>query len=486
MHAKNWTRRQVLRGAGVALSLPWLETFAPRTARAQAAAARQRFIILYFPNGSAAYWTPTGTGAGDGWKLSPILEPLAPVKTHVLAFNNLSNNAPFGGVTYPNSIGLGAHGALAASTWTAVKPAGTGNANNGISIDQVIADLIAASPDRTNLHSLQIGLSTQDSFTDGLPAPHSRSMAWKSATEPLFKMVNPQAVFDRLVGGGGGTPTGPGNTNPPNDPAAARRRALNKSSLDYVLGSAGDLQKKVGTGDKQKLDQFLSSVRELETRIASSAMPPVGMPVACMPGTRPPNSYGVGAVPAGYNRGVHADLMIELTLLALRCDITRVVSFMLDDARSDYTYSFIKERLFTAAGSTMGTAAVGSYHAAQHAGERNNNTNNGFATIGHWNSQKATQIATGLQTMTEGAAGSMLDNTVMMYASGMHGGNHESGNIPFAIVGGGGKVLKQNHYLPFATDKQLADLHLTVLQKVFGYKQASFGASAGILPDILA
>jgi hypothetical protein len=489
MNAKNWTRRQVLRGAGVALSLPWLETFAPRTARAQAAAAaaRQRFIVLFFPNGSAAYWTPTGSGAGDAWKLSPILEPLAPVKANMLAFNNVSNNAPWGGVTYPNSVNQPAHGALGASTWTGVKLTGPGLVNNGISVDQVAANLIAAGPNPTNLHSLQVGLSTLDSFTDNLPAPHSRSMAWKSATEPLYKMVNPQAVFDRLIGGGGGMPSAGMNTTPPNDPAAMRRRALDKSALDYIKTSSGDLQKKLAVSDKLKVDQFLSSVRELEMRLAATAMPPVGMPAAaCMPGTRPPEVYGVGNVPAGYNRGAHANLMIDLVVMALKCDITRVVSFMLDDARSDYAYSFLKERMFTTMGSTPGTATVGSYHAAQHAGERNNNTNNGFATIGYWNSEKAAQIASKLAAVTEGAAGTMLDNTVMMYASGMHGGNHESGNIPIAILGGGGKVLKQNHYFPFPTDKQLSDIHLTILQKVFGYKMPSFGASTGILPDILA
>ena len=92
-------------------------------------------------------------------------------------------------------------------------------------------------------------------------------------------------------------------------------------------------------------------------------------------------TYGVGNAPAGYNRGAHATLMIDLVVMALQCDITRVVSFMLDDARSDFVYDFITERKFTATGSTPGTAPVGGYHGLQHAGE----TNNGFATIGWWN-----------------------------------------------------------------------------------------------------
>src|SRR4051794_391041 len=89
MNGKTWTRRQVLKGAGVALSLPWLETFAPRTARAQAAAAKRRYVMLYFPNGTAEYWHPTGTGSGDTWSLSPILAPLAPVKKYVTVIQNV-------------------------------------------------------------------------------------------------------------------------------------------------------------------------------------------------------------------------------------------------------------------------------------------------------------------------------------------------------------------------------------------------------------
>ena len=472
MKLQSPNRRQVLRGAGVALALPWLESFAPRTARAQAAVApARRYVMLYFPNGSADFWHPSGQGTGDGWKLSPILEPLAPVKPYLSVLQNVSNYAPFGGHVEPS------HSNLGAATWTCVRPSGPQNGNSGISVDQVIANLIGSA---TPFPSLQVGLSTLDSYTDGLPAQHSRSMSWRSASEPLYKVVNPQAVFDRLVSGGAAPAAG--STV---DPAALRRRALQKSALDYVLGSATTLQARLGADDRQRVDQYLTSVRSLEKRIAApSAQPPAS---GCARVGRPASPAAVGNVPAGYSRDSHATAMIDLVVMALQCDLTRVVSFMLDDARSDFVYDFLKERTFTDAGSTAGTNPVAGYHGLQHAGDRNN----GFASIGWWNAQKAADLAGKLAAISEGAAGNLLDNTVITFASGMHGGNHDAGDIPLALIGGGGKVggktvLKTNSYFNFASEQRLADVHLTIIQKVFGGQMPSFGASAGIIPELLA
>jgi hypothetical protein len=482
LRLQNWTRRQVLKGAGVALSLPWLETFAPRTARAQAATAKKRYIAFYQPNGTAQYWAPTGTGSGVAWTLSPLLQPLAALKTNMMVFANLANSAPYNGVAYTNSKGLGSHGADGATTWTGVGVNGPGNVNNGISVDQVIANLIAAGPSKTYMQSLQVGLSTHDSYGDGLPFQHSRSMSWKSATEPLYKVVNPQAVFDMLVAG---RPTGGGTTAP--DPAAARRQALRKSSLDYLAESSASLQMRLSTSDKVRMDQFISSVRSLEMRVQSvaSTMPVLGCPA---PPARPAAPIGVASQPAGYNRGDHADVMIQLTAMAIQCDITRVVSFMLDDERSEFAYNFLKERTFTPTGSmdNPNGAPVGEYHALQHSGDRNNNITPGFATICWWNSTKAAMLASMLAAASEGAAGNILDNTVMVYASGMHGGDHLNTNIPVAILGSGGKVLKQDYFTSGATETQLSDVHLTILQKVFGYTGTSFGVGKNLVPEILA
>jgi Protein of unknown function (DUF1552) len=485
MKSTSWTRRQVLKGAGVALSLPWLETFAPHTARAQAAATKKRYLGVYQPNGTAQYWMPTGAGSGAGWTLSPLLQPFAAVKSKMMVFGNLANNLPYGGVTYTNSKGLGSHGADGATTWTSVAVNGPGNANNGISVDQVIANLINAGPTKTYLPSLQVGLSTVNSSGDGLPFQHSRSMSWKSATEPVYKQINPQAVFDQLVAGR------PASSNMMSvvDPAAERRRLLRKSSLDYILESSKSLQLRLSTSDKARVDQFLTSVQALESRVATmqSSMPGVAIAGCGAPPPRAAAPVAVGSTPAGYNRNDHADVMVSLVAMAIQCDITRSVSFMLDDERSEFAYNFLFERSFTPTGSAPNPAniPIGEYHALQHSGDRDNNITPGFATIGWWNSTKVAQLAALLDATSEGPS-TVLDNTVLFYTGGMHGGDHLNNNLPCAILGGAGLGLKQDTFVSPDSEIQLSNVHLTILQKVFGYTGTSFGVGTTLVPAILS
>jgi hypothetical protein len=475
MNRKNWTRRQVLKGAGVALSVPWLETFAPQTAKAQAAAAKKRYISLYFPNGCADFWHPTGSGAT--WGLSPIWEPLAPLKDKLIATQNLTYQ---GGLQKPNP----SHSQLCASMWSCVvadpNPA---TAKNGTTVDQMIATAIAPTA-KTPLGSLQVGLSTLDSYADGRHGAHSRSISWSSPTTPLYKIVSPQGVFDRLVG-----MNPPTNNMAPADPLAERRRLLKKSALDYIIQSSTDLQGRLSKSDKTRIDQFLTSTRNLETRIVNSGTTMPGT-TGCAPGTRPTETFGVNMVPTGYNRDKHADLMTDLVVMGLQCDATRVVSYMLDDARSDYAYTFIQARNFTATGSTAGAGSVSNgnigdglagYHGLQHAGD----TNNGFATINYWMAQKAAALATKLKASMEGAS-NILDQSVIVFGSGMHGGNHEGIDIPVVLIGSGGGVLKQNVFANFPATQLMGNIHLTIMQKVFGMTTATFPQSTGVIPDILA
>jgi hypothetical protein len=483
MESKNWTRRQVLRGAGVALSLPWLETIAPRTARAAAAGLPRRYITMYFPNGSPDYWHPTG--AGVNYTLSPILEPLGPNKSRLLVLGNVGNYSPWGGHIEPS------HGHNCATAFTGVRANGPGNANGSISVDQVIANQMVTDNGGklpTALHSLQVGLSTVDASTDGLPGPHSRSISWKSASEPLYKIVSPQAAFDRIVGGGLPIPSAGGNTTPMPDPLAERRRQLKKSALDYINENATSVKSKVSTGDKARLDKFMTAVRTLEQRVAVPAMQVNTTPATCNGIKRPTEVFGVGNTPPDYNRGAHASLMIDLVVMAIQCDVTRVVSYMLDDARSEFVYTFLPERKFTATGSTPGTTGCQNYHGLQHGG----NLNNGFATITWWNAERANELTTKLAAIKEGA-GSIMDNTLITLMSGMHGGNHDGLDLPIVLIGNPGGVLKTGQYInfPASPGKNLQDMHLTVMQKVYGSPMQAFGAPQGgyttaIIPEILA
>jgi hypothetical protein len=476
MNGKNWTRRQILKGGtGVALSLPFLETFAPR--KAHAAAAVKRYIDVYFPNGTAPFWKPTGAGAT--WTLSPILEPLTPMKSKLMVISNIGNYSPFGGHVEPS------HGHNCATAFTCVHastPAGvkTGNSDlhtySSISVDQVIANQMATAnggTPPTPLHSLQLGLSTKLASFDGLPGAHSRSISWKSESEPLYNIVSPQGVFDRLTGAGPAMPSMPGNTM--TDPLAERRRLLKKSALDYIIESSTSLQARLSRSDQGRIDKFLTSVRTLETRVQSPSMPGGGLagPVGgmCKPLTRPTYAASVDAVPADYNRGAHASLMIDLMVMAIQCDATRVVSFMLDDARSEWSYGFVPKRTFTATSSAVGTGVAGNYHGAQHGDAQE------FGSIIHWNAQKVNEMATKLDALKEGA-GSVLDNTVLVMMSGMNGGNHDGLDLPIAFLGSGGGVIRTNQYIN-GGGKNLADLHLTIINKVYGGTLPAFGKPMG-------
>jgi hypothetical protein len=487
MNRKTWSRRQVLRGAGVALSLPWLETFAPRTARAQAAAAKKRYVVLYFPNGSAEYWNPTGAGGtGDAaWNLSPILAPLQPLKKYVTVVTNVEYAQPALQMATPS------HGQLCAAMMSCTVPDLNPNvARAGTTVDQLIATAIGGA---TTFPSLQVGLSTMDSYTDGTNPANSRSLSWSSPTEPLYKVINPQAVFDRLVGP---AQVAAGNTTAYEDPAAVRRRMLQKSSLDYIVEQAQGLQTRLGKSDVIKLDGFLTSVRDLEGRILSAA---TQFTQGCAVVTRPAdadtvasfNGSGNGVVSPNYSRETHAEIMTDLVVMSLQCDLTRVVSHMLDDARSDFPYIFLKLRNFTDAGSAEATTTVSNgnisaglsgFHGLQHAGDKND----GFASINYWLTQKAADFATKLMNSMEGEQ-NILDNTTIHFGSGMHGGNHQGIDIPLALIGGHGGALKTNTFLPWTQTQTLQNVHLTVMQKVFGMtSMASFAGSTGIAADLVA
>jgi hypothetical protein len=379
------------------------------------------------------------------------------------------------------------HGNNCATSWTGVKASGPMNANSSISIDQAIGNQIQAANGGTlptRIHSMQVGLSTLDSYTDGLPGPHSRSMSWKDAATPLYKIISPQNVFDTITAGGvpqsGNLPTG----TP--DPNAVKRQMLQKSALDYIIESSMSLQARLSTSDVQRMSQFLTSVRDLETSVTASTMPTV-TGLGCSPIMRPTQTaVDNSPYPAGFDRGQHATLMINLVVMAFQCDLTRVVSFMLDDARSDFVYDFITQRKFSTTGSTAGTAPVAGYHGLQHAGD----TNDGFATITYWNMTQLNQMVTQISAIKEGA-GTAMDNTIIHAMSGMHGGNHDGLNIPVVIMGTGGGVFKTGQALRLSdgastvtgdksvAGKNLQDVHLTILNKVFGANQTQFGTAMG-------
>jgi hypothetical protein len=465
------SRRALLRGAGVCLALPYLETFAPR-AHAQAKPPR-RFIAGYFPNGAAAmYWPPKGQGAQAAWSLSPILEPFAKLKGSMNVLSNLENFSSM----QDNEQVEPSHARLCGAYLTCadsdrIRKELKVEAANGVSVDQVIAERMT-----TRLRSLEVGLSTLNSYEDGRHASLSRSISWKTPTQPLYKEVNPQAVFDRLVGSGLGTGA---SVDPAAQQAAERRKALKLSALDFVLASAKSLSGKLGREDKPRLDQYLSSVRELEQRVRGIDAAMGGAMVSCNPIARPTQVYAVN-VKDGYNRGTHAAIMNDLIVMALQCDLTRVVSYMLDDARSDFVYDHLTNRKFSAAGSTPGSGTVGGFHGLQHAGD----SNDGYATINWWFSEQTASLCQKLADIKEGD-GSLLDHTLVLYGGAMTGSNHDASPLPIALIGGNKAGIRTDQHVSFSSPRPLRDLYFTILNEFFELQLPSFGEHLQKVPNKL-
>jgi hypothetical protein len=409
-------------------------------------------------------------GQGNAWQLSPVLEPFGKLKAKLNVFSNIENYS----CMLDNPDVEPSHARFCGAFLTCadsdrLRDEMQVEVANGVSLDQLIASKM-----KTALPSLQLGLSTLDSYTDGRHASLSRSISWRTPTEPLYKEVNPQAVFDRLVAAG--AMDGGGTLTAEQAAAAKRRKALRLSALDFVLDSAKSLSTRLGREDKPRLDQFLTSVRELEERVkALDATMGSGGLLQCDVIDRPPQAYAVN-VTDGYNRGAHSAVMTDLIVMAVKCDVTRVVSYMLDDARSDFVYDHLINREFSEAGSVPGNGTVNGYHGLQHAGD----SNNGYATINYSLSEQVADLCLKLDAIEEGD-GSVLDHSVVMYGGSMHGSDHNGNKLPILTIGNAGGAFKTDQHLVFGEtpgDRPLRDLYLTILNGYFGLGVDSFGESS--------
>lgn len=471
-------RRTLLRGAGVAIALPWMESLAPKVARGQSVAYPKRFIPIFFPNGTATFWRPANPGVGDAWKLSPILEPFTALKSKVTVLTNMENYTP----AQPDNPDVEpSHGRdpgtfLSCVDAKLVRDQLKSKDANGTTVDQVIAQ----SPQyatQTALASLQVGLSTIESYCDGQPCSLSRSISWKSPTEPLYKEVDPLKVFDAITSAG--KPVGGGDMP---DPEREKLRSLNKSVLDAVLANANRTKNLLGTADQQRMQQFLDSVRDTEkaATAVSGGMATAGTSCNTVSAPTLKAAYGMANAGGGYNKGAHMDVMNDLIVMALTCDATRIVSYMLEDERSEFVYDHVQKRQFSATGSTAGTGNCGNYHGSQHGGDANND----FATINWWQSSKIADLATKMNAIKEGE-GTLLDNSLLMYASCMHGGNHHADDLPVALIGGGGGTFKTNQNVQFGAEVPMRDLYYTILNSYFELNVPSFGISTRNVPNKL-
>ncbi len=463
------SRRALLRGAGVTLTLPWLESLLPRSARAQLGTPPKRFLPVFLPNGASDWWWPAAAGANNDWQLTPVLEPFGTaLKAKLSVVSGLENGSVF------STDGTGSvepsHGRLAGA-WltcvdaTAVRAELESTEANGISVDQVLAQ---ATPfrEKTAISSLQVGLSTPLSNCDGQPCSSSRSISWASPTQPLYKLVDPLEVFNTLV-----------TLAQPQDPTgsaaveAKKRLARNQSVLDAVLENATHTRGRLGSSDRRRLDEFLDSVRAAERRVTnvSTSMGGLGCSGLDAPSLHTEQSAEAPRqTTVAYDKGAHADAMNDLIALAFQCDITRVISYMLEDERSEFTYDHVEVRAFTQDGSTSKGGLCPEYHVAQHS------AGDDFATITWWNVGRVAELCRKLDAIEEAPGVTLLDNSVVLFGGCMHGGNHLAVDLPLALIGGGNLGLRGDQHLVL-NNRPLRDLYVTLMNQVYGAEVETFG-----------
>jgi hypothetical protein len=450
------SRRACLRGAGAALSLPWLEAMTAGAARAQAA-ERLRFLCFYTPNGyNMTQWKPRGAGAA--WQLSPSLMALEPFRDHLNVISGLANHPASVGALFEGSHARGAGALLTQSPLAFTSGA---DIKNGISLDQVLANQLKG---KTPLSSLELGFragSAGGNCEDGFSCAHLHNIAWSGPTTPMKKLTSPRQVFDRLFSGfTPPAPAMPGRTD--------NTVLYEKSLLDRVAIRATALQKRLGKSDRLKLDEYFSMVRSVEQRLTVADTPLTGGAPAgkCeKPAT---------VTDAGLSYPQYVDLMSDLIVLAFQCDITRVITFMIEDALDTPAH-------FGFLGITPG------HHSLSHHGGSATKLAQ-IAQIDAWQVARFAYLIGKLKTAMEGDR-SVLDNAIVLLTSDFgDGDNHYHWDLPMVVAGKAGGRFKTNQHIVYPHtsgggkettapgDTPMASLYLNIL-RAFAVDVPTFGST---------
>jgi hypothetical protein len=434
-------RRTFLRGMGATLALPLLDAMVPSmTALANTPAEPVRRLgFIYMPMGcDITRWTPRSTD-GTLKLLSPALQSLEPFVDQLTVFSNMElKNA------YP-----GTHATSNAAFLSAAKAKWTESTDYflGTTADQIAAQQIGK---QTVLPSIELAmdlLQTVGQCDNGYACVYQNDLSWSSPTTPLPAEAHPRVVFERLFGEGG---------SPADRRAALKRRA---SLLDWVRDDISRLQNTLGADDRRRVGQYLDSIREVERRIqkaesdSGDQLPDLDRPVG---------------VPASY--ADHAKLMFDLQTLAMQGDVTRVITFQLARETSTRTYPEI--------------GVADPHHPLTHHG----NDPEKIARMAKINAFHVSLFAYYLEKLksTPDGAGTLLDHSVVLYGSGMGNPNvHDHVNLPIIVAGGGAGRMKGGRHITYAEPTPLANLHLTLLEKV-GVRLDRFADSQGTIGELLA
>jgi hypothetical protein len=379
--------------------------------------------FLYVPNGvNMADWTPQQEGVD--YQLPAILEPLSGVRQKLQVLSGLTADK-----ARPHGDGGGDHARALSAFLTgsqAFKTDGT-NIRLGVSVDQAAAARVG---DRTRLSSLEIGCeqgAMAGNCDSGYSCVYSSTMAWRSATQPLPKEVNPKLVFDRLFAAD-------------QSPDRVRRDARRRSILDYVREDSRQLSLQLTVNDNRKLDEYFTAIREIELRIErAEKLPPV----------KTPDYPAPSGIPAEYE--THIRLMCDLMTLAFQADVTRVVTFVLANEGSNRPYPFIE-------------VPEGHHDLSHHGNDAAKKEK--IRRINLFHMRQLAYLLEKLNGVQEGD-GSLLDHCMLAYGSGIHDGNaHNHEDLPLVLAGGGCGTLTPGRHVKFATETPLSNLWLSMLARM--------------------
>lgn len=435
MSTPSWQlpRRTFLRGLGTAVALPVLDAMLPVTARAAEGAAGavgkfpRRVAWVYVPNGkNMADWTPAATGLN--YELPSILEPLAQHRRDFSVISGLALDP-----ANAHGDGGGDHARASAAFLTGVHPRKTAGADIrlGISADQIAANRIGHA---TRLPSLELscdGGQRAGSCDSGYSCAYQFNVSWRSETQPMNPEVDPRAAFERLFGSGDAAA---------NLEAAARRARYRRSVLDFVLDDARSLSRRLGEADRRKLDEYLTAVREIETRIERTEK--FG-PAKAPPGVVAPGMFE--------NFDEHVRLMYDLLALAFQTDSTRVATFIVAHDGSNRPYPSLGIR--------------DGHHDLSH--HRNDEAKKKqIAQINRVHTGQFAGFLDRLKSIREGEA-SLLDHCTILYGSAISDGNkHLHENLPILVAGRGGGALATGRHLRVDEGTPLTNLYRSMLETV--------------------
>jgi hypothetical protein len=431
-------RRTFLRGLGTAaIGLPFLDAMTPAFAAAPKAPTRLAF--LYVPNGiDMKHWNIEQEGAFG--EFPRVLKPLEAFKNDMLQIGNLTHNSGRALLD-----GAGDHGRCAGSYLTGIQVKKTTvDIKASVSCDQIIANQVG---NETRFASLELGMDDSRQAGDcdsGYSCAYTNNLAWRSETQPLPPILDPRALFERLFGDGA-------VLSPEEKTRQARYR---RSILDFVMSDTHTLQTSLGPTDKRKLDEYLSSIREVERQLEKAERESVVID----PGM--PKPYGV---PPDF--GEHFKLLSGMLAIAFQADLTRVATFLMTREGTSRSYREIG-------------ISDGHHPCTHHQGKPD--LMEKVTRINEYHTAQLAGFLTTLKSMKEGDS-NVLDNSMIVYGAGLSDGNrHLHEDLPTLLIGRGGGYFKPGRRIIYRRETPMCNFHLTLMDRM-GVHVDNFGDASGPL-----